>query len=70
MITSPSLSTDRTILKTRLQMALRSLAILETQAAAYTALTRPTNLQIDLEEKRAEVAALEAQFERRRCAAS
>jgi hypothetical protein len=62
MTTSPSLSTDRTILKTRLKMALRSLAILETQAAAYTALTRPTNLQIDLEEKRAEVAALEAQL--------
>lgn len=42
-----------------LEMARRTLAILEMQAAAYTALTIPAHLQIDLEEQREKVAALE-----------
>ena len=41
-------------------MARRSLDILEEQAAGYTALTIPVHLQIQLEEKRREVAELEA----------
>lgn len=44
-----------------LKMARRALAILERQAAGYTSLTIPTHLQIELEEKRAEVARLAAQ---------
>jgi hypothetical protein len=40
-------------------MARRVLDILEEQAAGYTALTIPTHLQIELEEKRLEVADLE-----------
>ncbi len=43
-----------------LRMARRALEILEQQAAAYTNLTIPVHLQIELEEKRREVAALEA----------
>ena len=43
-----------------LRMARRALAILEEQAAGYTALTIPTHLKIELEEKRREVAELEA----------
>jgi len=43
-----------------LRMARRALAILEQQAAGYTALSLPVHLQIELEEKRREVAALEA----------
>jgi len=41
-------------------MARRALAILEEQAAGYTALTIPAHLKIELEEKRCEVAELEA----------
>jgi len=41
-----------------LRMARRALAILEEQAAGYTALTIPTHLKIELEEKRREVAEL------------
>ena len=44
-----------------LKMARRALAILEERAAGYTALTIPTHLQIELEDKREEVARLEAQ---------
>lgn len=44
-------------------MARRALAILERQAAGYTSLTLPAHLQIELEEKRAEVARLAAQCE-------
>lgn len=62
MIVSPSPLTDRTILEARLKMARRSLEILERQAAGYTSLTIPAHLQIDLEEKRAEVTAFEAQL--------
>jgi len=43
-----------------LSMARRALAILEEPAAGYTALTIPTHLKIELEEKRREVADLEA----------
>ena len=42
-----------------LQMARRTLAILEEQAAGYTALTIPAHLKIELEEKRRQVAELE-----------
>jgi hypothetical protein len=45
----------------QLEMARRTLAILEQQAAGYTALTIPAHLQIELEEKRKEVAVLERQ---------
>ncbi len=41
-------------------MARRALAILEEQAAAYTALTIPVHLKIQLEEKRRQVAEMEA----------
>lgn len=42
-----------------LEVARRSLAILEQQAAGYTSLTIPAHLQIELEDKRREVARLE-----------
>ncbi|WP_068816313.1 TIR domain-containing protein [Phormidesmis priestleyi] len=45
-----------------LVMARRSLAILEEQAAGYGKLQIPTHLRIDLEEKRREVAELEARL--------
>ncbi len=45
-----------------LALARRALAILETQAAGYTALTIPAHLQIELEEKRREVVDLEARL--------
>jgi 3',5'-cyclic AMP phosphodiesterase CpdA len=54
---------DRETLERALTMARRALAHLEEQAAGYTALTIPTHLQLELEEKRRQVAALE-----RRCA--
>ncbi len=44
-----------------LDMAQRSLEVLETQAAGYSALTIPTHLVLELEEKRKEIARLEAQ---------
>lgn len=44
-----------------LDVAQRALAILEQQAAGYTSLTIPVHLQIQLEDKRKEVAALENQ---------
>ncbi len=43
-----------------LEKARRVLVVLEEQAAGYTFLTIPAHLQIDLEDKRREVAALEA----------
>lgn len=46
-----------------LKMARRKLAILEQQAAGYTALSIPAHLQIELEEARAEVARLEGRAE-------
>ena len=45
-----------------LATARRALAILEKQAAGYTGLEIPAHLQIELEEKRAEVAKLEARL--------
>lgn len=46
-----------------LTMARRALAILEEQAAGFGTLHIPTHLRIELEEKRREVADLEAQLE-------
>lgn len=43
-----------------LEMAYRTLAILEEQVAGYTKLDIPVYLQIQLEEKRREVAELES----------
>lgn len=43
-----------------LENARRTLAILEAQAAGYTSLTIPPHLQVELEDKRKEVAQLEA----------
>ncbi len=45
-----------------LRMARRALAILEEQAAGYTALSLPVHLRIELEDKRREVAELEARL--------
>ena len=45
-----------------LTMARRALAILEAQAAGHTALSMPVHLQIELEEKRREVAELETRL--------
>ncbi|PSB57640.1 hypothetical protein [Chamaesiphon polymorphus] len=54
--------TDREILTPALAMARRSLGILEEQAAGYGKLQIPAHLQIDLEQKRQEVSALEARL--------
>jgi hypothetical protein len=43
-------------------MARRSLAFLEEQAAGFSKLQMPAHLRIELEEKRMEVAALEARL--------
>lgn len=53
-------------LERALAMARRALAILEEQAAGYTALSTPVHLQIELEDQRAKVAALEAQLRGKR----
>lgn len=53
---------DIETLSNALTMARRALAILEEQAAGYTALTIPTHLKIELEEKRREVAELEGKI--------
>jgi len=45
-----------------LAMARRSLAILEEQAAGYDKLQIPSHIRINLEEKRREVAELEARL--------
>ncbi|MBN1922772.1 MAG: tetratricopeptide repeat protein [Anaerolineae bacterium] len=48
-------------LEQALTMARRSLEVLETQAAGYSALTIPAHLFLELEDKRKEIARLEAQ---------
>lgn len=50
-------------LRRTLTMAQRTLTILEEQAAAYTALSIPAHLRIELEEKRSEVARLAMQLQ-------
>ncbi len=57
-VSAPSANAPQT---RALDVARRALEILETQAAAYTALTIPAHLQIELEEKRRQVAELEGQ---------
>ena len=54
--------TNQEMVSPALSMARRSLAILEEQAAAYGKLQMTTHLRIDLEEKRREVAELEARL--------
>lgn len=49
--------------RSTLTMAQRALTILEEQAAAHTALSLPVHMRIELEEKRSEVARLEAQLQ-------
>lgn len=58
----PAMMTNQEIVTPALAMARRSLAILEVQAAAYGKLQIPAHLQIDLEEKRKEVADKEARL--------
>ena len=53
---------NRSALERALTMARRTLSILEEQAAGYTNLTMPVHLKIELEEKRREVAELEARL--------
>lgn len=53
---------NRDILERRLEMAKRALAILEERTAGYTALTIPVDLAIELNEKRKEVAQVEARL--------
>lgn len=50
------------IIASALSRARQALAVLETQAAGYTALTIPAHLVIELDEKRKEVTRLEAQI--------
>ena len=59
---SPGVMTDREVVTPALAMARRSLAILEEQAAGFGKLHIPAHLQLDLEEKRREVAELEARL--------
>jgi hypothetical protein len=51
----PAFAEDVNVLQQTLNTALRTLSILEQQAAGYTALTIPAHLQIDLDEKRKQV---------------
>jgi len=53
---------ERTSLKQQLDIARRVLAVLEEQAAGHTSLTLPASLKIQLEDKRKEVASLEARL--------
>lgn len=53
---------DRAVLKETLDIAKKSLAILEEQAAGCGKLQIPDRLRIDLEEKRRQVARLEAKL--------
>ncbi len=53
---------DTETLSRALTMARRALRILEEQAAGFTALTIPAHLKLELEEKRREVAELEARI--------
>jgi hypothetical protein len=58
----PRVMTNQEVVTPALAMARRSLAILEEQAAGYGRLQMPGHLRIDLEEKRREVAELEARL--------
>ncbi|MEG4497702.1 caspase family protein [Microcoleus sp. F10-C6] len=58
----PRVMTHQEVMTPALAMAKRSLAILEEQAAGYGKLQIPGHLQIDLEEKRRQVAELEAKL--------
>jgi hypothetical protein len=62
----PEIMTDSELLTPALEMALRSLQILEEQAAAFGALYIPPPLQIQLEEQRRKVAELEARLNQSR----
>ena len=57
--------TNQEVMTPALAMARRSLAILEEQAAGFGRLQMPAHLRIDLEEKRLEVAELEARLRAR-----
>jgi 3',5'-cyclic AMP phosphodiesterase CpdA len=59
---NPTSSFDRESSERALRLDRRTLAILEEQAAAYTALTIPAHLQIELEEQRRKVTELEARL--------
>ena len=59
---TPSPAADREGLERALRMARRALYILEEQAAGFGPLHVPVHLRIELEEKRKEVARLEAQL--------
>lgn len=58
----PRVMTNQEVMTPALAMAKRSLAILEEQAAGYGRLQMPGHLRIELEEKRREVAELEARL--------
>ena len=58
----PRVMTHQEVMTPALAMAKRVLAFLEEQAAGYGRLQMPVHLQIDLEEKRREVAELEARL--------
>jgi len=58
----PKVMTNEEVVTPALRMARRSLAILEEQAAGFGRLQMPAHLRIELEEKRLEVAALEARL--------
>jgi hypothetical protein len=58
----PRVITNEEVVTPALAMARRSLAILEEQAAGFGRLQMPAHLRIELEEKRLEVAALEARL--------
>ncbi|MEG4048228.1 caspase family protein [Microcoleus sp. Pol17_C1] len=58
----PRVMTNQEVVTPALAMARRVLAFLEEQAAGYGRLQMPVHLQIDLEEKRREVAELEARL--------
>lgn len=58
----PPAASDRETLQRALAVARRALYLLEEQAAGYTNLTIPVHLILELEEKRKEVAGLEARL--------
>ena len=58
----PRVMTHQEVMTPALAMARRVLAILEEQAAGYERLQIPVHLQINLEDKRREVAELEARL--------
>jgi len=59
---TPPSSAQRQTLERTLAMARRSLDILEEQAAGFGSLHAPAHLRLELEDKRREVAELEAQL--------